>query len=175
VLSGDEHVTQFRIPGNVVPVSPPRSLERMLRSGSLAAVVGAGIDAPDVVPLIPDAAEAAFTALLQRGLYPINHLVVVRDELLRQHPELAADAFDAFARAKQRYVERLRDGAIESPTDRMYRRVLDLTGTDPLPYGLDPNREVLEQLLRTCVDQKILTRPVKIDDVFAAGTHHLVA
>jgi hypothetical protein len=175
VLSGDEHVAQYRPPGNVVPVSPPRSLETMLRSGTLAAVVGAGIDAPDVVPLIPDPTEAALTALQERGLYPINHLVVVRDELLGQHPELAANAFDAFARAKQRYVERLRDGAVELPTDRMYRGVLDLTGADPLPYGLDPNREVLEQLLRTCVDQKILTRRVKIDDVFAAGTHDLTA
>jgi ABC-type nitrate/sulfonate/bicarbonate transport system substrate-binding protein len=175
VLSGDEHVAQYQAPGNVVPVSPPRSLEQQLRRGVLAAVVGAGIDAPDVVTLIPDATEAACTALRERGVYPINHLVVVRDELLRQRPELAVDVFDAFARAKQLYVDRLRDGAIESPTDRMYRRVLDLTGADPLPYGLDPNREVLEQLLRACVDQKILARPVKLKDVFALGTHHLIA
>ena len=53
--------------------------------------------------------------------------------------------------------------------------MLDLTGADPLPYGLDPNREVLEQLLRAGLDQKILTRPVKLEDVFAAGTHDLTA
>jgi ABC-type nitrate/sulfonate/bicarbonate transport system substrate-binding protein len=175
VLSGDEHVAQYRPPGNVVPVKPPRSMEQLLRSGALSAVVGADIDAPDVVPLIPDATEAAFAALRQRGLYPINHLIVVRDELLRDHPELAVDVFDAFARAKQRYVERLRAGAIESPADRTYRQVFDLTGADPLPYGLDPNREVLEQLLRAGLDQKILTRPVKLEDVFAAGTHDLIA
>jgi ABC-type nitrate/sulfonate/bicarbonate transport system substrate-binding protein len=175
VLSGDEHVAQYRPPGNVVPVKPPRSMEQLLRSGALSAVVGADIDAPDVVPLIPDATEAAFAALRQRGLYPINHLIVVRDELLRDHPELAVDVFDAFARAKQRYVERLRAGAIESPADRTYRQVFDLTGADPLPYGLDPNREVLEQLLRAGLDQKILTRPVKLEDVFAAGTHDLTA
>jgi ABC-type nitrate/sulfonate/bicarbonate transport system substrate-binding protein len=175
VLSGDEHVVQYRPPGNVVPVKPPRSMEQLLRSGALSAVVGADIDAPDVVPLIPDATEAAFAALRQRGLYPINHLIVVRDELLRDHPELAVDVFDAFARAKQRYVERLRAGVIESPADRTYRQVFDLTGADPLPYGLDPNREVLEQLLRAGLDQKILTRPVKLEDVFAAGTHDLIA
>jgi ABC-type nitrate/sulfonate/bicarbonate transport system substrate-binding protein len=175
VLSGDEHVAQYRPPGNVVPVKPPRSMEQLLRSGALSAVVGADIDAPDVVPLIPDATEAAFAALRQRGLYPINHLIVVRDELLRDHPELAVDVFDAFARAKQRYVERLRAGVIESPADRTYRQVFDLTGADPLPYGLDPNREVLEQLLRAGLDQKILTRPVKLEDVFAAGTHDLIA
>ena len=175
VLSGDEHVAQYRTPGNVVPVKPPRSMEQLLRSGALSAVVGADIDAPDVVPLIPDATEAAFAALRQRGMYPINHLIVVRDELLRDHPELAVDVFDAFARAKQRYVEQLRTRVIESPADRTYRQVLDLTGADPLPYGLDPNREVLEQLLRAGLDQKILTRTVKLEDVFAAGTHDLIA
>ena len=177
VLSGNEHVEQYRAPGNVVPVDPGHTLEELLRSGELAAVIGAGLDAPDVAPLIPDATEVAFTALQQRGMYPINHLVVVRDDLLRERPELGADVFDAFARAKQLYVERLRNAAIESPTatDRMYRRVLDLTGKDPLPYGLDPNRAVLEQLLRAAVDQRILTRPIALEDVFAAGTHDLTA
>jgi ABC-type nitrate/sulfonate/bicarbonate transport system substrate-binding protein len=177
VLSGDEHVEAYRAPDNVVPADPGSTMEERLRSGDLAAVIGAGIDAPDVVPLIPDPTEAAFTALQRRGLYPINHLVVVRDDLLREHPGLATDVFDAFARAKQRYVDRLRNGALASPTaaDRTYRRVLDLTASDPLPYGLRPNRAVLEQLLRAAVDQQILTRPVALEDVFAAGTHDLIA
>jgi ABC-type nitrate/sulfonate/bicarbonate transport system substrate-binding protein len=177
VLSGDEHVEQYRAPGNVVPVDPGSTLEELLRSGELAAVIGADIDAPDVTQLLPDATEAAFAALQHRGLYPINHVVVVRDDLLRERPELGADVFDAFARAKQVYVDRLRSIAIESPTatDRTYRRVLDQTGEDPLPYGLGPNRAVLEQLLRSAVDQRILARPVALEDVFAAGTHDLTA
>lgn len=177
VLSGDEHVAQYRPPANVVPVKPPRSLEELLRSGKLAAVLGARIDAPDVVPLIPDATEAALTALQERHLYPINHLIVVRDDVLRQHPDAAAEIFDAFARAKQVYVDRLNNGGIESPTptDKLNRQVLDLTGSDPLPYGIEPNREMLERLVRTGVDQKILSRPVDLEKVFAAGTLGLEA
>jgi 4,5-dihydroxyphthalate decarboxylase len=34
---------------------------------------------------------------------------------------------------------------------------------------------VLERLVRTCVDQKILSRPVELEDVFAAGTLRLEA
>ena len=177
VLSGDEHVQSYRPPANVVPVEPGRSLEELLRSGELAAVVGADIDAPDVVPLLPDPTEAAFTALRQRGLYPINHLVVVRDDLLRERPDLGPAVFDAFARAKQRYVERLLAGSIASPTaaDRTYQRVAEVTGADPLHYGIEPNRAVLEQLLRSAVDQRILQRPVALEDVFAAGTRDLTA
>jgi ABC-type nitrate/sulfonate/bicarbonate transport system substrate-binding protein len=177
VLSGDEHVTQYRPPANVVPIEPGRTLEQMLLDGELAAVIGVDIDSPDVAPLIPDADEAGFAALQTRGLYPINHLVVVRDELLRERPELGAEVFDAFARAKAVYVDRLRSGAIESPnaTDRMYQRVMELTGADPLPYGVEPNRAVLETLMKHAVDQRILDRPLPLDQVFAPGTLDLIA
>ena len=177
VLSGDEHVAQYRPPANVVPVEPGRTLEQMLADGELAAVIGVDIDSPDVAPLIPDADEAGFRALQTRGLYPINHLVVVRDELLRERPELGAEVFDAFARAKAVYVDRLRSGTIGSPnaTDRMYQRVMELTGADPLPYGIEPNRAVLEELVRHAVDQKILDRAPVLEDMFAPGTRDISA
>jgi hypothetical protein len=97
--------------------------------------------------------------------------------VLRQRLDIAGDIFDAFARAKQLYVDRLGNGALESPTatDRMYQQVLELTGADPLPYGIEPNREMLERLIRTSVDQKILSRPMKLENVFAAGTLRLEA
>ena len=107
VLSGDEHVAQYRPPANVVPAEPGRTLEELLLDGELAAVVGVDIDHPDVAPLIPDPEEAGFAALRRARPYPINHLVVVRDELLAEHPELGAQVFDAFAEAKAVYVDRL--------------------------------------------------------------------
>ena len=177
VLSGDEHVQQYRAPGNVVPADPGSTLEELLRSGELAAVIGAGIDGPAVRPLIPDATEVAFAALRHRGLYPINHLVVVKDELLKERPELAADVFDVFARSKRLYVDQLRAGAVGQPdaTDRIDAGVMELPGRDPLPYGIEPNRAVLEELMRHAVDQKILQRPVPLEDVFAKTTHDLTA
>ena len=50
----------------------------------------------------------------------------------------------------------------------MYSRVLQTTGTDPLPYGVEPNRAMLEQLMEFAFGQRILTQPVAIDEVFAA-------
>jgi ABC-type nitrate/sulfonate/bicarbonate transport system substrate-binding protein len=174
VLSGDEHVEQYRPPANVVPAPSGSTMEQLLRSGELAAVIGADLDAPDVVPLLADPVEAGFAALRSRGLYPINHLVVVKDQLLEARPELAAQVFDAFARAKQVYVDRLRTGDAPTAADRTYLRVMEATGGDPLPYGLAPNRAVLEELLLSAVDQRILDRPVALDDVFARGTLDLV-
>jgi ABC-type nitrate/sulfonate/bicarbonate transport system substrate-binding protein len=175
VLSGDEHVEEYQPPANVVPVERGRGLEDLLRTGELAAVVGADLDAPDVVPLLPEPVEAGFAALREGGHYPINHLVVVRDELLEARPDLAREVFDAFAQAKALYVERLRTGALETAADRMYARAMETTGRDPLPYGLAPNRAVLEELLRHAVDQRILDRPVALEDVFARTTLDVVA
>ncbi len=174
VLSGDEHVESYRPPANVVRAPGGVTLEQLLRSGELAAVIGADLDAPDVVPLLADPVEAGFSALRSRGYYPINHLVVVKDELLEARPELGAQVFDAFARAKQVYVDRLRRGEAVSAADRTSLRVMETTGGDPLPYGLAPNRAVLEELLHSAVEQRILDRPVALDDVFARGTHDLV-
>ena len=168
VLSGDEHVESYVPPANVVPARPGADLAEMLISGEIDAVIGVDVDHPYVAPLIGNPEEAAITALKQRGFYPINHLVVVKDEVLHRYPEAGSAVFDAFAEAKRRYVAQLREGAVSSDTDRMYSQVLQTTGTDPLPYGVEPNRPMLEQLMEFALAQRILTRPVDIDEVFAA-------
>jgi 4,5-dihydroxyphthalate decarboxylase len=177
VLSGDEHVASYRPPANVVPLDSGGSLQDALLAGDLAAVIGPKPASSAFAPLIPEPEESGFTALRERALYPINHLIVIRDELLAEQPELGAVVFDAFARAKQLYVDRLHSEGINSPTatDRMYRRVLEVTGTDPLPYGLEPNRAVLEELMRHAVDQRILERPLPLEELFAESTRTLIA
>lgn len=177
VRSGDEHVAAYEPPDNVVALEGDVDLPELVAGGDLPAAVNAAIDHPDVAPLIPHPEEAADAALRDRGFYPINHLVVVRDDVLAAHPEVAVDLFEAFAAAKDRYVERLRAGAIDEPTasDRMHTRVLQVTGRDPLPYGIAPNRVMLEQLVGHALDQGILRQPVGVEDVFAPGTHDLTA
>src|SRR5205085_9561989 len=130
VLSGDEHVAEYKPPANVVPIEPGQKMPDMLASGELAAAIGVDVDHPDVKPLIPDAKDAGFEALRQRGHYPINHTVVVKDELLNAHPDLAVDTFNAFAQAKRLYVERLKSGKVEKPTavDEVDRRVMEVNG-----------------------------------------------
>jgi 4,5-dihydroxyphthalate decarboxylase len=177
VLSGDEHVADYRPPANVVPVEPGRDLAEMVADGELAAVIGVTVDHPDVVPLVPNAADVGLAALRQRGLYPINHLVVVKDDLLATRPQLAAQVFDAFAEAKNLYVQRLRRGDIATPTatDRMYQQVLQSTGQDPLPYGIAPNRAMIDELMDHAVSQHILDAPIPVEEAFASSTLDRVA
>jgi 4,5-dihydroxyphthalate decarboxylase len=176
VLSGDEHVAEYRPPANVVPIEPGKTMEDMLINGEIAAAIGVDVESPDVKPLIPNAREAGFDALRQRGHYPINHTVVVRNDRLDADPELAPDLFEAFAAAKRIYLQGLRAGQVDpaSPTDQVFRRVLDITG-DPLPYGIDANRQALEAIVQHSVEQGILPRTVAIEELFPPNTRTLTA
>jgi 4,5-dihydroxyphthalate decarboxylase len=176
VLSGDEHVAEYKPPANVVPIEPGKKMGDMLASGELAGAIGVDVDHPDVQPLIPNALETGLAALRQRGHYPINHTVVIKDELIAKYPDLAADVFNAFADSKRLYLERLKAGKIEKPTeaDEVHKRVMAITG-DPLPYGITPNRKVIEALIGHALTQGIITKPVTVEELFVPSTHVLKA
>jgi 4,5-dihydroxyphthalate decarboxylase len=159
VLSGDEHVAEWQPPANVVPMEPGRSMEQLVASGEFSAAIGVQVDSPDVKPLIPDALEAGLEALRTRGVYPINHTIVVKDELLNAHADLAPDLFSAFVEAKRRYMDRL--------DDPLLLRVKAIIG-DPLPYGVEANRPVLDSIVQHAVEQGIIRRPIALEKLFAA-------
>jgi 4,5-dihydroxyphthalate decarboxylase len=176
VLSGDEHVAEYRPPSNVVSIAPGRTLQELLAAGEIAAAIGIAVDSPDVKPLIPHAPEAGFEALRRRGLYPINHTVVVRNDRLDANPDLARDLFDVFAEAKRIYLRHLSEGQADavSATDQVYLQVMEMTG-DPFPYGIEANRPTLEAIVQYSVEQGILSRSVAIEDLFPPGTRTLTA
>ena len=176
VLSGDEHVAEWKRPANVVPIADGKKMEDLVVSGEIPAAIGVQIDSPDVKPLIPNAKEAGFDALRAHGLYPINHTLVVKDELLSTSPDLAEDVFRAFGEAKRMYVARLAGDAIQEPSadDVFFKRVMDITG-DPLPYGIGPNRRMLEAIVGHAVDQGIIPRRMSVEELFPANTHALIA
>jgi 4,5-dihydroxyphthalate decarboxylase len=170
VLSGDEHVEAYRPPENVVPMPEGESMEALLANGDLSAAIGLKTENPDIKPLIPDALEAGLNAFRSRGHYPINHLIVIRNDVLEAHPDVAVSLFNAFRDSRDIYLERLKNDEIENPdaADSVHKRILEL-GADPLPYGIEPNRRVLEELVEHATTQRILRKPVDIESVFAPG------
>ena len=175
VLSGDEHVAEYKPPANVVPIGEGKKMQDMLVSGELAAAIGVDIDHADIAPLIPNAQEAGLAAYKARGHYPINHLVVIRDDLIAARPGLAKDVFETFAVSKRRYVADLKAGKIEKldAYDRTHLRVIE-AGGDPLPYGVEPNRKVIQELMGHAVAQGIIPKAVPVEELFAAETRGLV-
>lgn len=176
VLSGDEHVQEYRPPANVVPIEAGKDMEAMLVAGELVAAIGVTTKHPDVAPLIPNPFEAGIAAFAKRGHYPINHLVAVRNDVLAADPGVARAIFDAFAESKRLYVEKLKAGAIAKPdeADLTQKAIMDITGEDPLPYGMEPNRKTIETLIGHAVAQGIISKPIALEDLFPKSLHGVV-
>ena len=174
VLSGDEHVEEYMAPQNVVAIEPGSNIEDMLVSGELAASIGGQIEHPDIKPLITNPTEVGLKALRERGHYPINHTVVIRDELLVTYPELAVDVFKAFSESKERYVNQLSAGGIANLTDvdETHLQVMEII-ENPLPYGIEPNRDVIENLIQHALTQRIISEPTNLKSLFAPSTLNL--
>lgn len=72
----------------------------MLVAGEIDAAIGAGaIDLPQVKPLFAGALEIDTAWFKKTGIYPINHIVVVKSELAASHPWLLGEPYKAFKTA----------------------------------------------------------------------------
>jgi 4,5-dihydroxyphthalate decarboxylase len=165
VLADEEHVEQFHgdMPANA-SMQAGADLTKMLADGELAAGIGiAGREAPEnVKPLIADR-NAAADWHKRTGIYPINHTVVVKDELLRENPGLAALLFEAWKAAKDKWL------AGASAEDKASAGHNIIQG-DPFPYGIEANRKPLETIVEYAVQQHILPGKLNVEDLFAEGT-----
>ena len=156
VRSDVEHVSEYEPPANVDNLEPGKDLVEAVLGGELAAVVG-DVKHPELVPLLADADDAARRYVERHENWPVNHLVVVKDELLDYAPAI----FAAFERAKNLYLE---SGELEP----LHARAAELLGgRDPLPYGVEPNRAVIAELVDHAVEQKILRTRPDVDSLFA--------
>jgi 4,5-dihydroxyphthalate decarboxylase len=87
VTAEDAHVREFVDPPFVQRMAPEQDLARMLLAGDIdAGIALSGLDPAAVRTVIPDADAAAAAWQRKTGVYPINHVVVVKDALLAGHP-----------------------------------------------------------------------------------------
>ena len=168
VLADDEHVEQFQ------KDAPPSAtyelgadIGKMLAAGELAGGIGVGrVESPDVKALIPNAHVAAAEFYRRTGIYPINHTVVVRDELLARDPSLAPRLFRAFKEAKDQWLS-------QATPEEKASAGSNIVEGDPFPYGVANNRLAIEAIIGHAHDQKILPRRFSLEEIFAAGTQDL--
>jgi 4,5-dihydroxyphthalate decarboxylase len=171
VPTDEEHVAQFVPPANVDTSCRGMDIAALLASGNCAAAIGDVRAAPGVArPLIPDARRASFASYRKTGIYPLNHAVVIRNDVLREQPNVASDLCEMFAAAKGDYVRRLDAEQATAPADVAAVEVRDTLGIDPFAYGIDANRKPLEAIVQYALEQRVITRPVAVEDLFAPST-----
>jgi 4,5-dihydroxyphthalate decarboxylase len=144
VTMEDAHVAEYQDPPNAVRAEAGQGLRDLLTSGELAAIMGERtVDPTGIRPVIRNADEAAAEWSRRTGVYPVNHVVAVKTELLEKHPWLADELMALFEEAKRR------------------------SGADALPYGLEPNRRSMQMLLDFAAQQKLTERAYQVDELFA--------
>jgi len=166
VLSGDEHVAEYQTPAGVIS-SDKNDLGEMLLSGEVDAVIGAGsIESPNAVPLFenPDDLDASWYN--KTNIYPISHLLVVKDDLLVEKPWLEKEIYDLFKMAKDSYVELLQDLDQPDDNDVKTQQMGEIVGGDPLPYDLNEAYSGIDTFIKFNVEQKIIPAYVDPESLF---------
>lgn len=90
VTTEDVHVAQYRNPANVERSDSGRVAD-LLRAGDVSAAVlgpkAIGGQGAGLVPLVKDAEDAGQAWIERHGTVPANHLLVVRDDILRDRED----------------------------------------------------------------------------------------
>ena len=166
IPTDDEHVLNFDAPENVDYSYRGKPMKELLLSGVVDAALGeVGVDAPEIKPLIPDARNAAFDWFRKTGIYPINHGLVVKNELLKTTPGLERELIDAFERAKAEYLKHL-DAKSDIAWDQAATANAKVVG-DPFPFGIENNRKALEAITQFAADQKMVPRRFSVEELFS--------
>ncbi|OZM80148.1 4,5-dihydroxyphthalate decarboxylase [Pseudonocardia sp. MH-G8] len=175
-----DFVPQRRPPGVEVTPEPQHALSDMLERGEIDALFSANVPrcvqegSPHVRRLFPDHAAVERDWYRRTGLFPMMHTVVVRAEVLAEHPDLAKAAYQGFLDAKDvardHYLgmgRRLYQVHTMMPwMSALVEDDLALMGEDWWPYGIEGNRAAVETFLRYQHEQGISSRRLAVEDVF---------
>jgi hypothetical protein len=169
--TGDEHVAEYLAPPNVNYSYKGKAIADLLVSGEIGAAVGdLRVDSPDVKYLIPDARNAGIAYFRKTGIYPVNHCLVIKNEILNAEPWVAEDLFNAFKAAKINYLARLEKGVDLSPVDEAAIDLGRAVGGDPFPFGVNANRKALEAIVQFAFDQEVIPTKPSLEELFAPNT-----
>ncbi|MCW5770462.1 MAG: ABC transporter substrate-binding protein [Rhodospirillaceae bacterium] len=160
----------------LTPIGPEDTLSAMLADGRLDALVTPRAPscfargAANVARLFPDYRSAERDYFRKTGLFPIMHVLAVREALLEAHPWLASSLFFAFKEAKNMAVHALEEMGVSMVTVPWLASELAdlraLMGEDFWPYGIEKNRKALDAALRYSWSQGLSARKLPIEEAF---------
>jgi 4,5-dihydroxyphthalate decarboxylase len=152
-----------------------KSVEKMLAEGELDALLHPDIIDPIVdgdprVGLLfpnPKAEEEAYYK--KTGIFPIMHVLGIKEEVVEKHPWVVPNLYKAFDEAKAMTMKRLRNPRIVPLAwyQEAWNEQAALLGPDPWEYGLSPqNRKNFETLVDYSHEQGLIKRNIPVDELF---------
>lgn len=169
-----------------VTVTPEgKMLGPMLEAGEIDALISAivpqGIldESPHVAPLFRDYESVERDYFRRTGIYPIMHTLVIRRDLVEQHPGVADAVYRAFCDSRDVALQRYEEGRRGQHSNWMIpwltplhddnRRLL---GDDYWANGVEANRTTIDTFLRYSFEQGISKTRLTCEDIFIPDLLH---
>jgi 4,5-dihydroxyphthalate decarboxylase len=123
---------------------------------------------PDFKTLFPDPHAEGVRFYQKTGIYPINHCMVIKREIVDRHPWTVLNLFKAFVRAND-IAEKTRMEAVayHLETGLLPPEARKALATPLIRHGIAANRKVLETTAQYSFEQGLTPRLVKIEEMFA--------
>jgi 4,5-dihydroxyphthalate decarboxylase len=162
---------------NITRLPHDRSVEKMLAEGELDAVIHSSIIKPiaardpRVSRLFPDFKAEEIAYYKKTGIFPIMHVMGIKQEIVDKHPWVPINIFHAFQRAKAIAMARMANPRIVPLA--WYREAWEeqeeIMGPDPWEYGLgERNRHNIATLAGYSHEQGLTRRLLTADDLFVS-------
>ena len=162
------------------PIEKTKTLSRMLADGELDALVTARApstfhkEPQNVKRLFPDYVETEKAYWKRTKIFPIMHTVVIRRDVYEANRWVAQSLYKAFVESKARaYAMYDQTAALSSMLPWSAAQAEETRrdmGADWWPYGLAPNRQVLDTFLRYHHEQGLSKRRLQPEELFAPET-----
>ena len=135
----DAHVAEFKDTTKRAPVG--KSIIQMLVDGELDAVLGEKTEHPDLHPLFRDVAAVEKAWFARHGVVPINHMVVVKQQLSDEHPDVVREVH------------------------RMLAESAKASAAAPR-FNADEMRRSLEMIIGYSAQQRLIPHAYAVDELF---------
>jgi 4,5-dihydroxyphthalate decarboxylase len=125
-----------------------------------------------IVRLFPNYKDVELGYFRRTGIFPIMHVMVVRDEVLERDPWVATALVKAFQQAKEACYRYIRDQRKSSLAwfGAQWEEEQALLGPDPWPYTFAENQHTLETLLQYAHEQGLIPERWAPETLFAPST-----
>lgn len=143
----DAHLAEYAAPPIARRAPAGKTMLGMLRDGEVdAAIFGNDLPKDDYIrPVIPDHGAADQAWYARHRQVPVNHVVVMHRPVAERWPQAAQAMYELLERGK----------AMAPPTP-----------ADRLPGGVIALRDRLGLVLEFCQQQRLLPRPMTLDEIF---------
>lgn len=158
---------------------PHQTLLEVFQSGKVDAMIYPGTPegVSPIARLFPNYRQIEQETFKASRVFPLATAVAVRSDLIKENAWLPEALFMGFVEAKRRAVENL--GTDKEPKIPLpwgldsYQVTMDLMGKNYWSYGVPNNPRSLKALLDGAMDQGLLKRELKVEEIFEPSTLQL--